>query len=928
MQQEQVEQEQNPLASSPQPIGDPRQSAAMHDPGGTAPDPALLDCGAIDPHRSPKEPLPAELLLNALWQSPTLRHQIGSKGPDSAFSNHSASNASKAVAAATALSNQGLDAYFACAEFAEPDKRTAANALQACGFWLDIDCGPSKAEAQKGYIDTAAARAAVLSFCQTAELPTPTHWVNSGAGLHLYWCVDRPIARDPWVEHGKRLKALTAALGFLADPSRTADIASVLRIPGTLNHKYDPPKPVVLESAGPALSHDDMLQRIASAHERLCALPTTTDSTAAPSESSGRSYGPPDLAGLASSLKLLDPDCEESTWSLRRIAPLAREAREHPGFAAGLYALARTWSSGELRGQPSTKWQKASTAGGKSGAEVFDATWARFLKEEVKGTETTLGTIYHDAKLIGWQASLTDSAERAQAEQTTLTAELLADVKTDASVPMDSKYVPMLAKLSKSAPAEYQRLRQQLKQANKDVPLTAIDKVVKSHCDPDDLVPTHHGFALDLLRHLTVDNHEPAFVDGQLYTVSRGTNLWVALAPGQLERQVAERYDTLKNCARAGEYAAIANHAEKLASAPDHFADAPVGIACPDGFYQVKEGRVTVAPLRAEDRQRVQVDFSPTDMPTPMFDAFLHETFQSPTGGEEVQQLGLVQEIGGSIMVGFTHRYQKAVQFYDPYGRAGKGTLVSIIERLVPKPFRTSVSPFQWDGEYYLATMAGARLNSVGELPDDKSIPAAAFKSVMGQDLLMGRHPHGRPMPFKNSAAHIFSSNHLINSRDQTEAFFARWLLVEFPNSRLVSGKALDPGLADRIIANELPGIAYWALEGAKRVLVQNGFSSSSVHDRLMAKWRRGNSSLAEFIHDSCELAPTHRERKSEFYRAYVTWCGANGRKAYAKGTVKDHLSANLKLGIRLGSVDGYEVFHGVRLQADDRERSYNILEC
>ena len=37
-------------------------------------------------------------------------------------------------------------------------------------------------------------------------------------------------------------------------------------------------------------------------------------------------------------------------------------------------------------------------------------------------------------------------------------------------------------------------------------------------------------------------------------------------------------------------------------------------------------------------------------------------------------------------------------------------------------------------------------------------------------------------------------------------------------------------------------GIAYWALEGARRLIANGDFSKSTAHDRLMAKWRRSTS--------------------------------------------------------------------------------------
>jgi putative DNA primase/helicase len=301
-------------------------------------------------------------------------------------------------------------------------------------------------------------------------------------------------------------------------------------------------------------------------------------------------------------------------------------------------------------------------------------------------------------------------------------------------------------------------------------------------------------------------------------------------------------------------------------------------------------------------------------METPLFDNFLHETFQSDRPDEEEQQIRSVQELAGSIMTGCMHKFHKAAHFYDPFGRAGKGTLERMLRALVPPSFVTAVSPFKMDDEYYLATLIGSRFNAVGELPDSKPIPAAAFKTVIGGDLLTGRHPTHRPVSFKNEAAHLFMSNHFITTSDHSEAFFARLLLFEFPNSRLRLGLPLDTGLADRIIQQELPGIAFWALTGAKRLLAQGKFSSSIVHDRLMEQWRRSTNSLEEFIHDGCERGSDFTVRRSEFYHQYKIWCAENGRRPFSKGKVKDLLEHNIALGISHASLDGYEIFRGVQI--------------
>lgn len=427
---------------------------------------------------------------------------------------------------------------------------------------------------------------------------------------------------------------------------------------------------------------------------------------------------------------------------------------------------------------------------------------------------------------------------------------------------------------------------------------------------------THHAFAEDVLDELTVDDWRPVFYEGALYAVDKDSRLWLRREQSELERLIAGRHDGKMNCKKRGDYTGIALHALSLVARETFFSEAPIGLACPDGFYRVSGTETIREDLAPEHRQRVRLDFSPSKEKTPRFDAFLEETFRTEDPEEEQQQIALVQEIAGAVMLGLLHTYQKAVLFYDPYGRAGKGTLESIFRRLVPESFVTAVSPFTWDKEYYVMALAGSRFNVVGELPDGKSIPAANFKTVIGGDLVTGRNPAGRPVTFRSEAAHLFMSNHLINTREHSEAFFARWLIVEFPNSRLKSGLPIDPYVASRIVeAGELPGIADWALKGAQRLLRQKAFSSSRAHQRLMEKWRRTSSSLDEYVHECCLLGEGRTARRSDFYKEYKAWCQENGRVPFSKSRLKELLLSNIGLRVTCSELNGYETFRGVSIK-------------
>ena len=183
-------------------------------------------------------------------------------------------------------------------------------------------------------------------------------------------------------------------------------------------------------------------------------------------------------------------------------------------------------------------------------------------------------------------------------------------------------------------------------------------------------------------------------------------------------------------------------------------------------------------------------------------------------------------------------------------GSSGKSVLLNILGALFPPEFVTSISPHDWDNEYYKASLANSVLNIVPELDATKAIPAADFKAISAGDSITGRDPCGKPFPFRPTSSHWFNANSFINTRDHTSAFFRRWQIIHFANR--VSDAEQDIHLADKIIASELGAIVMWALEGAVRVKAQNGFTQSLIHEEKMNEWQTRTNNVMSFLFD-CE---------------------------------------------------------------------------
>lgn len=501
----------------------------------------------------------------------------------------------------------------------------------------------------------------------------------------------------------------------------------------------------------------------------------------------------------------------------------------------------------------------------------------------------------------------------------------------DCGAPFEELALHALLALKQRNLADWMRVRGRIKEANKGVSVVNLSKELsKLERELKPVAPTHNGYATDVLARLAVGEHKPVSVGGQLYVPKTHSQLWEIMSLGELQARITAAHDGKENCRREEDYYSIAKFAVALSECPDFFEKAPDGTACLRSFYRVNGREIRKEQLGLLHRQVSALPFEPADIPTPLYDQFLHQTFKTSREGEEQAQVRLVHEFAGAMMLCIAYRYQKAMVWTEPYGRAGKGTLQRILGNLVPEELTCAISPMQWGRghESHVATLAGKRLNVVGELPENALIPAAEFKSILGLDAVTGRLLYGQPFSFENRAAHLFMSNHPIRTSEHSEAFYARWMMVEFPNSLLLSGKKVDPTLAERIIDSELPGIAFKALQGAVRLLQQECYSESKAHDRLLEGWRTSVNSLKEFIQEECDLGGNKLSvHRTAFYETYREWCKKNGRTAYASGRVRDMLSLDLKLGVKLAQLDGYGVYRCIRLKPKEKPSFNSNLE-
>lgn len=166
--------------------------------------------------------------------------------------------------------NGKFDAFFGCAKYGPLNNREHKNATYFRALWVDIDCGPSKAEPDekgriKGYIDQPTGLAELQKFCKAVGLPRPV-LVSSGYGVHAYWLLESTIEQWQWKPLAERLRELCNEHQLIVDAS-VFEASRVLRIPGTFNfkNKEEPQEVVVLNEVSVRMSYAQIQCTLGSA---------------------------------------------------------------------------------------------------------------------------------------------------------------------------------------------------------------------------------------------------------------------------------------------------------------------------------------------------------------------------------------------------------------------------------------------------------------------------------------------------------------------------------------------------------------------------------------------------------------------------------------------------------------------------------------
>jgi P4 family phage/plasmid primase-like protien len=347
---------------------------------------------------------------------------------------------------------------------------------------------------------------------------------------------------------------------------------------------------------------------------------------------------------------------------------------------------------------------------------------------------------------------------------------------------------------------------------------------------------------------------------------------------------------------------------------PPFLSDAPPGVVFSNKFLQVDPVQETLSELDHDPShaQRVGFKFEYDPSAAQQAKRFLHyldTTFDDP------DMKLLIGEIMGAGLLGIgTVGAAGRAFMFDGGKGAGKSTLLEILEALCPSDAISHLPPQEVCDPTEGAALEGARMNIVYETPEDDVMRESGFKSIIQGETVTRRAAYEKRITFEPTALHAFACNELPSAPGATPAFWDRWHVIPFDKHFRGTGEEI-PNLAEKIIGNELQGVAAFAVAGAERLLDQGHYTMPDASKARLEEWKRESDPVKRFI-DEC-TGPVDMgnkstwEPRSDVWEAWQQWRDANGYHGLNRQTFRTRLK-------QAGITEGKSGVRRLSLQLDD----------
>jgi putative DNA primase/helicase len=206
-------------------------------------------------------------------------------------------------------------------------------------------------------------------------------------------------------------------------------------------------------------------------------------------------------------------------------------------------------------------------------------------------------------------------------------------------------------------------------------------------------------------------------------------------------------------------------------------------------------------------------------------------------------------------------------------GETGKSTCLGILRALLGRESVAARSLQELvSDKFAVADLFGKLANIFPDLPSAGLADTGMFKALTGRDLIKAERKWGQPFTFENYAKLVFSCNQLPSARDQSDAFFRRWVIITF-NQRIPPEKR-DPKLLEKLTTpEELSGLLNLVVRALREALERGRLSYSRSTEEVRQEYLRRSDPEAFFVQTCLAADAGWGVAKKVLYRMFQEFC-------------------------------------------------------
>ena len=237
----------------------------------------------------------------------------------------------------------------------------------------------------------------------------------------------------------------------------------------------------------------------------------------------------------------------------------------------------------------------------------------------------------------------------------------------------------------------------------------------------------------------------------------------------------------------------------------------------------------------------------------------------------------------------------------------GKSTFLDVVKNVLGQENYSALDLAELDERFSVATMAGKLANIGDDISDDflQGRSISNFKKIVSGNQIKAEFKGQDAFFFNPYVKLLFSANDIPRMKDKTGAVLRRLVIVPFNAKFSKDDPDYDPFITWKLRDESvMEYIVKIAVEGLKRVLVNNAFTESVKVEKELEEYEVQNNPILLFLQEHEEWEFINQPTKN-IHRMYKVFCVENGFGEMTLSNFSRELNKRLGLVVKRIRVNG-----------------------